>query len=514
VPRVSLLRPGIRATDPHWKPPPVCVIESVDGSNSTTRQRISGDTIRPSDKQPAFVTPWQSMENTTAIWITRRKTIRYFSFATLLILLIGTPCLATDLAPTPPMGWNSWDSYGLTVTEAEFKANVSWLHQHLQPLGWQYVVVDEGWYLRQPGQKGAAQGFVLDADGRYLVADNRFSSSGFKPLADWVHAQGLKFGLHIIRGIPRQAVEKNLPIAGSASHATDAANTADICRWNSDNYGLKANAAAQAYYDSIIKLYAGWGVDYIKVDCISKPYQADEIHMMSAAIAKSGRAMVLSLSPGPTPIEQADDVKKYAQLWRISDDMWDTWSAPGGQTFPAGLVRQFDRTAQWAPHIVAGHWPDADMLPLGYLGPRPGWKEPRMSRLTADESRTLMTLWSMARSPLVAGTNLTRMDKATEALYTNPEVIAIDQHSTENRERSRTGSLIVWTATPGSGGGRYIAVFNLGDTTQNVSYAWKDLGLPEGGHSVRDLWARKDLGSAASLKTTLRAHASVLYRVR
>jgi hypothetical protein len=236
--------------------------------------------------------------------------------------------------------------------------------------------------------------------------------------------------------------------------------------------------------------------------------------MMSAAIAKSGRAMVLSLSPGPTPIEQADDVKKYAQLWRISDDMWDTWSAPEGQTFPAGLVRQFDRTAQWAPHIVAGHWPDADMLPLGYLGPRPGWKEPRMSRLTADESRTLMTLWSMARSPLVAGTNLTRMDKATEALYTNPEVIAVDQHSTENRERSRTGSMIVWTATPGSGGGRYIAVFNLGDTTQDVSYAWKDLGLPEGGHAVRDLWARKDLGSAASLKTTLRAHASVLYRVR
>ncbi len=446
--------------------------------------------------------------------LTGRKLIRYLSFATLMIVVTGTPCLATDLAPTPPMGWNSWDSYGLTVTEAEFKANVSWLHQHLQPLGWQYVVVDEGWYLRQPGQKGAAQGFVMDADGRYLVADNRFSSSGFKPLSDWVHSQGLKFGLHIIRGIPRQAVENNLPIAGSAFHATDAANVADTCRWNSDNYGLKANAASQAYYDSIIKLYAGWGVDYIKVDCISKPYQADEIHMMSAAIGKSGRAMVLSLSPGPTPIEQADDVKKYAQLWRISDDMWDTWSATEGQTFPAGLVRQFDRTAQWAPHILAGHWPDADMLPLGYLGPRPGWKEPRMSRLTADESRTLMTLWSMARSPLVAGTNLTRMDKPTEALYTNPEVIAVDQHSTENRERSRTGSLIVWTATPESGGGRYVAVFNLGDAPQDVSYSWKDLGLPEGEHEVRDLWTRKDLGRTASLKTALRPHASVLYRVR
>jgi hypothetical protein len=424
---------------------------------------------------------------------------------------------ATNLAPTPPMGWNSWDSYGLTVTEAEYKANVAWFHQHLQPLGWQYVVVDEGWYLRNPGQKGAEQGFVMDADGRYVVADNRFPSAagaaGFKPLADWVHARGLKFGLHIVRGIPREAVAKNLPIAGSTFHAADAANIADTCRWNSDNYGLKANAAAQAYYDSIIKLYAGWGVDYIKVDCISKPYQADEIHMMSAAIGKSGRAMVLSLSPGPTPIDEAEDLRKYAQLWRISDDMWDTWSAPVGATFPAGLVKQFDRTAQWAPHIEAGHWPDADMLPLGYLGPRPGWGDARASRLTADESRMLMTLWSMARSPLVAGTNLTKMDAATEALYTNPEVTAVDQHSRGNRELLRTGSLVVWTAMPESGDGQYVAVFNLGDAAQDVNYGWKELGLPEGGHAVRDLWAHKELGRAASLKTALPAHAAMLYRV-
>jgi alpha-galactosidase len=438
----------------------------------------------------------------------------------LCILLSVVPCLAatTELAPTPPMGWNSWDSYGLSITEAEYKANASWLHRHLQPVGWQYVVVDEGWYVRQPGQKGAAQGFVMDGDGRYLVADNRFpsaaSGAGFKPLADWVHSLGLKFGLHIIRGIPREAVEKNLPIAGSTFHAADAANTGDTCRWNSDNYGLKANAAAQAYYDSIIKLYAGWGIDYIKVDCISRPYQADEIHMMSAAIAKSGRAMVLSLSPGPTPIEEAEDVKKYAQLWRISDDMWDTWSGPEDKTFPAGLIRQFDRTAQWAPHITVGHWPDADMLPLGYLGPRPGWGDPRVSRLTADESRTMMTLWSMARSPLVAGTNLTKMDPATEALYTNPEVIAVDQHSRENREHSRTGSLVVWTARPEEGTGHYVAIFNLADQAQDVTYSWKDLGLPEGNHAVRDLWARKDLGSATSLKTSLAAHATMLYRVQ
>jgi alpha-galactosidase len=442
-----------------------------------------------------------------------------FRLLATLVAVAGLPCVAaTALAPIPPMGWNSWDSYGLTVTEAEFKANVSWFHQHLQPLGWQYVVVDEGWYLRNPGQKGRAQGFVMDPDGRYLVANNRFPSAaagaGFKPLADYVHSLGLMFGLHIVRGIPREAVEKNLPIAGSAFHAAEAANTADTCSWNADNYGLKANAAAQAYYDSVVRLYTGWGVDFIKVDCISRPYHADEIHMMSAALGKSGRPIVLSLSPGPTPIDEAEDLRKYAQLWRISDDMWDTWPAPEGKTFPAGLVRQFALTAKWAPHIETGHWPDADMLPLGYLGPRPGWGEARSSRLTADESRTLMTLWSMARSPLVIGSNLTRIDPATEALYTNPEVIAVDQHSRENHELSRKGSVVVWTAAPESGGGRYLAVFNLGDAAQGVNYAWKDLGLPEGGHAVRDLWARKDLGSAASLKTELAPHASVLYRVR
>jgi alpha-galactosidase len=446
--------------------------------------------------------------------MTRRLKLLAALFALATLRLVA----ATGLAPTPPMGWNSWDSYGLTITEAEYKANVTWFHQHLQPLGWRYVVVDEGWYLHNPGQKGAAQGFIMDATGRYQVADNRFPSAaqgqGFKPLGDWVHAQGLKFGLHIIRGIPRDAVDRNLPIADSAFHAPEAANTADTCRWNSDNYGLRANAAAQAYYDSVMKLYASWGVDYVKVDCISKPYQADEIHMVSAAIAKSGRAMVLSLSPGPTPIDEAEDLQKYAQLWRISDDMWDTWSAPEGATFPAGLVNQFERTAQWAPLAEAGHWPDADMLPLGYLGPRPGWGEARTSRFTADESRMLMTLWSIARSPLVAGTNLTRMDPATEALYTNPEVIAVDQHSQNNRELMRTESLLVWTAESETGEGHYVAIFNLGDAPQEATYAWKDLGLTDKERAVRDLWMRKDLGKASSLHARLPAHAALLYRVR
>jgi alpha-galactosidase len=436
---------------------------------------------------------------------------------TVLVAQNGAPLLA----PTPPMGWNSWDSYGLTVTEDQFKANVEWFNTHLKQYGWQYVVIDEGWYLQHPenaATKGADQGYTLDKNGRYLPAPNRFSSSGdagLKPIGDYVHSLGLKFGIHIIRGIPKEAVEKNLSIAGSSFHAAEAANTSDLCRWNPDNYGLKANAAGQAYYDSLAKLYASWGLDFIKVDCISQPYDADEIHMMSAALRKSGRPIALSLSPGPTPIEQADDVRKYAEMWRISDDFWDIWKKPEGDTsaFPQSLMQQFTKLAQWSPHVEPGHWPDADMLPLGYLGPKPGWGEPRHSRLSEDEARTLITLWSIARSPLVLGANLAQMDGFTESLLTNPEVIAVDQHSSGNKPVIQTASTVVWTAK-GAHGKQYVAAFNLGESEQAVSYGWREIGLPGASFRVRDLWLRKDLGAAGALKVTLAPHASALFSVQ
>jgi alpha-galactosidase len=442
----------------------------------------------------------------------------------LLLLTSLTICAAAQTAPTPPLGWNSWDSYGLTINESEFKANVEWFHEHLQPLGWQYVVVDEGWYLQHP-EVSATTGYVVSPDGRYLPAEIRFPSAGagqgFKPLADYVHSLGLKFGIHIIRGIPREAVEKNLPIADSGFHAADAADTSDTCRWNSDNYGVKNNAAGQAYYDSVAKLYAGWGLDFLKVDCISKPYLTNEIHMVSAALQKTGRPIVLSLSPGPTPIEDAADARLHAQQWRISDDVWDLWaknksgqagadSAP--DSFPQPLLRQFAKLALWAPHIESGHWPDADMLPIGYLGPRPGWGKARQTRLTHDEQRTLITLWSIARSPLILGANLTQMDPFTESLLTNPEVLASDQDSTANRPVIQQPGTAVWTASS-PGNSHYVAVFNLSDSPQALSWSWPELRLPSGKQKIRDLWQRKDLGSSDRLGVTLAPHASALFAV-
>ena len=422
----------------------------------------------------------------------------------------------SQVASKPPMGWNSWDSYGLTITGPEFRQNVEWFHAHLQPSGWQYVTIDEGWYLAQPDK--AYQGHTLDANGRYIPATNRFPSAnkdrGFKPLADYVHLLGLKFGIHIIRGIPKQAVARNLPIAGSSYHAADAADTSDTCRWNHDNYGVRNNAAGQAYYDSIAKLYAGWGVDFVKVDCISQPYKTGEIHMVSSALKKTGRPIVLSLSPGPTPLEDAANVIAQAQMWRISDDFWDVWSRDNTSSdFPQSVVHQFPLLAQWERYAGPGHWPDADMLPFGWLGPNPGWQQPRPSRLTADEMRTVFTLWSIARSPLILGANLARMDSATEALLTNREVIEVDQNSTGNKALIHTPKSWVWTAQASSANGEYVALFNVSDAPLDMNFTWQELGLPAGKHVARDLWLHKDLGSTSVLSVTLAPHASALYRV-
>ncbi len=424
------------------------------------------------------------------------------------------------LAPTPPMGWNSWDSFGLTIKEREFKANADWMARHLKPFGWQYAVVDEGWYLQNPESGGKpAWHFTLDGESRFMPAPNRFPSAaggaGFKPLADYVHSLGLKFGLHIIRGIPREAVAKNLPIAGSSFHAADAADTSDTCEWNPDTYGVKDNAAGQAYYDSMASLYAGWGLDFIKVDCISShPYKAAEIRMISRALAKTDRPIVLSLSPGPTSLAVAEDVRQYAQMWRISDDFWDYWKPPASEAWTQTLDGQFATAVGWAPYIGSGHWPDADMLPIGYIGPRPGLGSPRHTRFTHDEQRTLITFWSVIRSPLMIGGDLPRSDAWTTSLLTNPEVLAVNQHSTRNRPLITTNNAVIWSAEPQDGKGRYLAIFNRGDSPLTIDLGWNEVGLVLGkAYNVRDLWERKDLGPATSLKLTLRPHACVLYLV-
>jgi hypothetical protein len=434
---------------------------------------------------------------------------------------------AQNPAPTPPMGWNSWDAYGLTIDEADYKANVTVL-AGLRQYGWEYAVIDEGWYMENPlGGNLVERKYLWDGNGILIPVASRFPSSaggaGFKPLADWVHAQGLKFGIHIVRGIPRQVVKENLPIAGSSYHAADAADTTDTCPWDEGNYGVKDSAAGQAYYDGMLKKYAQWGLDYIKVDCISDhPYRPTEIRQIAEAIRKTGRPMVLSLSPGPTALEHGAEVAKYAQMWRISDDHWDLWAheyKSATSEFPFGVRDAFDRLAEWAPYAKPGNWPDADMLPDGSLTPHPGWGEARQSGLTGDEQRTEFTLWAIARSPLILGANLTKLDGFTRGLITNKEVIDINQEAVKSGEASTYPEDPLrprywWAVTGGSQSKRYIAVFNLKDTPENIDAPWIDFHLSATDHAVYDIWNKKHIPAAKSLRTgIIPAHGCALYQV-
>jgi hypothetical protein len=459
--------------------------------------------------------------------------IRRLAFSVALfavVALTANPAPAQILAPTPPMGWNSWDSYGLTINEQDYRANTTVL-AGLRQYGWQYSVIDEGWYAQDPSaDEIAARKYVWDSNGILIPALNRFPSAaggvGFKPLADWVHAQGLKFGIHILRGIPRHVVDQNLPIAGSSFHAQDAADTTSPCPWAEDNWGIRDNPAGQAYYDSMLKLYASWGLDFIKVDCISDhPYRPTEIRQIAEAIRKTGRPIVLSLSPGPTAVEHETEVAKYAQMWRITDDHWDAWTFPHdkpGAEYPFGLRDEFDRLAKWSPYVKPGNWPDPDMLPEGWLGPHPGKDDPRMSNLTHDEQRTEITLWAITRSPLILGTNLTKLDDFTRSLITNAEVMALDQTAVESapgltptpHPGAQPFPERYWSArTGGPHPHQYLAVFNLGDAPTKSNLPWMVFRVTDKPHAIYDIWNQKHIPAAKALQVELPPHGCALFRL-
>ncbi|MCX6345990.1 MAG: NPCBM/NEW2 domain-containing protein [Armatimonadetes bacterium] len=356
-------------------------------------------------------------------------------------------------AQTPPMGWNSWDCFGTGVNEEQTRANADYMAKYLLKFGWQYVVVDIEWYLPTAGGWGYVPNLkpAMDDNGRLLPAPNRFPSAvetkGFKPLADYCHAKGLKFGVHLLRGIERQAVEQNTPILGTNYHAADVADKNDPCPWNPDMWGVNTSKpGAQEYYDSVFKLFAEWEVDFVKVDDLSAPYHKGEVEAIRKAIDKCGRPIVFSTSPGDTPLADGESVSANANMWRISGDFWDNWSA---------LKGQFDRCDKWTPFRAPGHWPDADMLPLGAVRQPDGW-----TAFTLDEQYTVMTLWSICQSPLMFGGHLPKNDDFTLALITNPEVLDVNQHSSGGKQLYRKGDMIAWVADVPNSKDKYLALFN------------------------------------------------------
>ena len=419
--------------------------------------------------------------------------------------------ISVMLGGRPVLGWNSWDFYGTSINEERTKAQTDYMAANLLSHGWNLITVDIQWY--QPTATGFnyinGATLTMDSYGRLTPATNRFPSAtgglGFKPLADYVHSKGLTFGIHMMRGIPRQAVTQNTPVLGTSYTASQIADTTSTCSWNTDMYGVDmSKPGTQAYYDSLMALVASWDVDFVKIDDLSSPYHTAEIEGIRKAIDKTGRAIMFSTSPGETPVGMGPHIMRQANQWRIADDFWDSWSA---------LYAQFLRLHNWEPYRGAGHFPDADMLPLGKVSGGSNTATGRVTNFTTNEQYTLMSLWAIARSPLIHGGDMTQMDSATLSLLTNDEVIAVNQRSLHNRQLFRTNDLIAWTADVEGSSDKYLAVFNATSSSASVPVTLSAMGFT-GTCSIRSLWDHTDLGTfSGTFSPTIASHRGALYRI-
>lgn len=423
-------------------------------------------------------------------------------------------------APTPPMGWNSYDYYDTTVNEAQVRANAAYMAEHLKAYGWEYIVVDIQWYAHKAGSERDLYQYIpfsqleMDEYSRLLPDPERFPSSvqgaGFRPLAEYVHSLGLKFGIHIMRGIPRLAAHLHGNIEGCPATADRIADPSSICGWNPDMYGVRDLPEGQAYYDSLLRLYASWGVDFIKCDDICNtnlyrnPYAArHEVEMIAKAIERCSRPIVLSLSPGPAVLEQAWHYEKHANMWRITDDFWDSWPH---------LLAMFARCELWQNHVAPGCYPDCDMLPLGRVGQ--GFGAARNTRFTPDEQRTMMTLWCLFGSPLMVGAELTQLDDWTLSLLTNARVLSLRSPAHRPWQIRRDDQSAVWSVCHQETGERHAALFNLGDEAAEISVPLSELHLPSPPNRLCDLWSGDSLPAPQDvLSAVIPAHGCVLYRL-
>lgn len=402
-----------------------------------------------------------------------------------------------DWAKTPPCGWNSWDCFGAGVNEEQLIANADYMAKHLKQYGWEYIVCDIQWYEPKACSNDYNNFAELCCDeyGRLIPAQNRFPSSkggrGFKPIADYIHSLGLKFGIHIMRGIPRQAVHADLPIKDSEYTARQVAHHFSVCSWNTDMYGMKNCDGTQDYYNSIIKMYADWGVDYIKCDDIAvtefrkwdNPYSADyEIEMLRNAIDSCGREIVLSLSPGPALRDKAEHLKANANMWRLTGDFWDLWEH---------LYAMFDKCEEWQGVRGVGSYPDCDMLPIGRISKLCSYHgaQNRMSNFTHDEHYTLMTLWGIFGSPLMIGGNMPENDDFTLSLLNNAEYMNMHRTVKNSRMLSRNEEngkgYIIWDGE--NENSRFVALFNTDEKPITINTAEKINIFVDGSY---DIWQK------------------------
>ena len=393
-----------------------------------------------------------------------------------------------EIALTPPMGWNSYNCWGVTVTQDKaLRAAHAMIALGLDRHGWTYVNLDDGWQ----GQRGGPNN-ALQAD------PQRFPD--IKAMVGEIHALGLKAGLY---HTPWTVSYGSRP-GGSSENPSGVWNpAADLkAKRNAKVFPFAIGRYRFTYQDA--QQFAEWGFDYLKYDW--GPVEAPETTEMHQALRLTGRDIVLSLSNNHVKnlLSVIPEVSPWAQSWRTTTDISDVWSRVANDI---GFNQD-----KWTPFARPGHFNDADMLVVGQVG---GWSgQPRPTRLTPDEQYTHISLWCLLSSPLLIGCDLEKLDDFTLGLLTNDEVLEINQDSLGKQavQISAQGEGKVY-AKPLDDGSLAVGLFNTGPTTATVTANWADLNLA-GNRRVRDLWRQQDLGVfEEKFVATVAPHGVLLVRL-
>lgn len=406
-------------------------------------------------------------------------------------------------AAPPMMGWNSWISYAGTINESQCLENIDVMVRKLKSSGYEYFVIDGGWYLF-PGREAA-----LDEWGRQVPAKEKFPE-GFSRVAAYAHRHGLKFGIHMMRGIPRLAVERNTPVKGTDYAAGDIADVTDTCRWSSQMYGVDmSRPGAQEYYDSVLEQLASWGVDFIKYDDIAmKPL---EIEAVAKAIRNTGRDIRLSLSPGDVINEAFIESYNKADMLRITRDIWDE---------QRDIDICFERWERMQDYDQIGFHLDLDMIPFGHINlpfPISGGKPnstrgfERLDKFTPAQKNTFMTQRAMAASPLFMGGALPTTPEEDFRRITNPDMLECNQNGVcgklLRRIRKFPGFIDVWkTKDRTEADEGWIGIFNRGNEHVHFKCRLKSLGLDKDKeYALYDIWRRMEVECGRVLEFDIEA---------
>ena len=411
---------------------------------------------------------------------------------------------AGDAALKPYMGWSSYSMQvysndgGNWISAAQIIAQSDAMRKKLQPYGYKYINIDAAW-------NGG-----IDAYGR-PVPSKKLYPNGLQAVIDHIHANGQKVGLYAIPGISKAVLDANLPVYGKPGCTTG--NLAKQPLQQGDYWGFgyrvdMTNPCAQAYIDSIVDQLASWGVDFLKFDSVTPGSgkndlsldARDEVKGWSQALARHKIWLELSWA---LDINYAEYWKQWANGWRVD---WDVECYCPGEALTAwpNVSRLFPKVADWWRHGGPGGWNDLDSLNVG---------NGTMDGLTKDERRTAATLWAVSAAPFYLGNDLTKLDSYGLELLTNSEVIAVNQAGRPAQPVSTKSNRQVWYSL-NADSSYTVALFNLGTTEANMTANWADLGLT-GAATVRDLWAKKNLGQFASGYTaaTVPPHGARLFKV-